>query len=548
LLTAAVRRQPFAVVLLDEIEKADSEVFDLLLQVLGEGRLTDALGRTADFTNTIILLTSNLGVRESEKSMGFTAGDEQHRASIFAESARQFFRPEFFNRIDRIVPFGRLKRNDVRLIADRLVEEVLGREGFRQRRCMLQVDDAALEQIVESGYDPVLGARAMKRAVEKHLTQPIATRLAALPIDRFTVVAVYPGVGLVSDSAAPALAVQVQALEQVATSPRSVTTLNEAERLERIEAALDRAEAGFAPLRPTGPLGKTVTPEQSRYFALAEQAGQIREHLREIMALQDERESVGRLRGDFHASRRSPPLKKLLRYDNLVNSLQDMASAASLTEFVRELAQAATPPGEEEYDHLEQQIALLHAMATLESKPGVILWFRCGSPGNLFWKSLFLADQYKQALMQSLSLDVTDISPKRGEAPGERALVLRGPQAMRVAEMEAGTHLICPAHTSIVPLQIIALPMEVGDEPQTVLKSAQQKQQEWRVLMGRGEATSDTAPFAFGPVVRVITENGNVLDLRSGLMSPSPPTAAMLGGLLLATLPLPEEMTNAGAE
>ena len=99
LLTAAVRRQPFAVVLLDEIEKANPEVFDLLLQVLGEGRLTDALGRTVDFSNILIVLTSNLGVREAQQALGFRG--EGHNAGAYVQAAQKFFRPEFFNRLVR---------------------------------------------------------------------------------------------------------------------------------------------------------------------------------------------------------------------------------------------------------------------------------------------------------------------------------------------------------------------------------------------------------------------------------------------------------------
>ena len=173
LLTTAIRRQPFAVVLLDEIEKADPEVFDLLLQVLGEGRLTDALGRTADFTNGIIILTSNLGVRESEAQVGFREGGSAAAAS-YVRAAERFFRPEFFNRLDRVLPFRRLSRDHTRKIADRLVTDVLNREGFRQRKCVLNVTPAAVERVIDAGYDPFLGARAMKRAVERQLTQPAA--------------------------------------------------------------------------------------------------------------------------------------------------------------------------------------------------------------------------------------------------------------------------------------------------------------------------------------------------------------------------------------
>src|SRR5208282_3703901 len=104
LLTSAVRRRPFSVVLFDEIEKGHPEVFDLLLQVLGEGRLTDALGRTVDFTNCLLILTSNLGVREAQTQFGYIQ-DRAARQEVYLEAAQRFFRPEFFNRLDRIVPF-----------------------------------------------------------------------------------------------------------------------------------------------------------------------------------------------------------------------------------------------------------------------------------------------------------------------------------------------------------------------------------------------------------------------------------------------------------
>ena len=191
LLTGAVRRQPFAVVLLDEVEKAHPEVFDVLLQVLGEGRLTDALGRTVDFTNALIVMTSNLGVRESEGAAGFRR-DEAERDAAFVRAAERFFRPEFFNRLDRVLPFRRLSREHIRGIARGLLAEVFGREGVVQRKCLPRVDDAALEWVVDQGYDPVLGARALKRAVERCLAQPLAQQLAALPPGSFTTVSATP--------------------------------------------------------------------------------------------------------------------------------------------------------------------------------------------------------------------------------------------------------------------------------------------------------------------------------------------------------------------
>src|SRR5262249_48367269 len=138
LLTSAVQRQPFSVVLLDEIEKAHKDVFDLLLQVMGDGRLTDALGRTVDFTNTILIMTSNLGVREASTHLGFRQ-NESSEASVYIQAAEKFFKPEFFNRLDRIIPFERLRREDVQKIALRLIRDVFARDGLMRRKCILQV-------------------------------------------------------------------------------------------------------------------------------------------------------------------------------------------------------------------------------------------------------------------------------------------------------------------------------------------------------------------------------------------------------------------------
>ena len=168
LLTAAVRRQPFAVVLLDEIEKANPEVFDLLLQVLGEGRLTDALGRTVDFSNTLIVLTSNLGVREAQQTLGFRG--DGHKAEAYTQAAQKFFRPEFFNRLDRIVPFDPLGRTEVGQIAKHLIHEVLEREGLVRRKCALRLEESALERIIDQGFDPVMGRGA--EAGDRATTDP----------------------------------------------------------------------------------------------------------------------------------------------------------------------------------------------------------------------------------------------------------------------------------------------------------------------------------------------------------------------------------------
>ncbi len=182
-LTGKVRAQPFCVVLLDEIEKADVQVFDLFLQVLGEGRLTDATGQTTSFQNAIILLTSNLGAGAREqRALGLAADGRpagaMDDAGYWRGKIEQFFRPEFVNRIDRIVVFQPLGPEVMRQIARREVDAVLAREGLARRGILVEVDDPVLDLLVDEGFTANYGARPLKRAIERLVVVPLARWLA----------------------------------------------------------------------------------------------------------------------------------------------------------------------------------------------------------------------------------------------------------------------------------------------------------------------------------------------------------------------------------
>ena len=181
-LTTAVRQRKACVLLLDEIEKADPSVHDLLLQVLGEGRLTDALGRTTDFSQCVIVLTSNLGAAEAARVTGFVAASDN--APSYREAVTKFFRPEFLNRIDRQVAFTHLARAELAQVARLHIGRLLARDGFVRRMTFLNVADATIDALVASGYDPQYGARALKRHIERLLTGPTAEKLATEAGDR----------------------------------------------------------------------------------------------------------------------------------------------------------------------------------------------------------------------------------------------------------------------------------------------------------------------------------------------------------------------------
>ncbi len=177
-LTEAVRRRPFRVVLFDEIEKAHPDVFNALPQVLDDGRLTDGHGRTVDFTNTIIIMTSNVGTGMTPRgTFGFTMGSDESAASRTAieNALKQTFRPEFLNRIDEIVVFDALAREQIRSVVDLVVAEVEERLSERSIGIALTAD--ARDWLAEKGYDPVYGARPMRRAVQRYIENPLSTRI-----------------------------------------------------------------------------------------------------------------------------------------------------------------------------------------------------------------------------------------------------------------------------------------------------------------------------------------------------------------------------------
>ncbi|RCL57047.1 MAG: ATP-dependent Clp protease ATP-binding subunit [Synechococcus sp. MED-G69] len=181
-LTEAVRRRPYTVVLFDEIEKAHPDVFNLLLQLLEDGRLTDSKGRTVDFKNTLVIMTSNIGSKVIEKGgggLGFefsgeSAEDSQYTRirSLVNEELKQYFRPEFLNRLDEIIVFRQLNREEVKEIAEIMLKEVFGRMG--EKGITLTVSDAFKERLVEEGYNPAYGARPLRRAVMRLLEDSLA--------------------------------------------------------------------------------------------------------------------------------------------------------------------------------------------------------------------------------------------------------------------------------------------------------------------------------------------------------------------------------------
>ncbi|MDJ0516407.1 MAG: ATP-dependent Clp protease ATP-binding subunit [Trichodesmium sp. MO_231.B1] len=185
-LTEAVRRRPYTVVLFDEIEKAHPDVFNIMLQVLEDGRLTDSKGRVVDFKNTLIIMTSNIGSKVIEKGgggLGFELAEDQEEAqynrirNLVNEELKQYFRPEFLNRLDEIIVFRQLNKDEVKEIAEILLREVFSR--LSDREITLTVSDKFKERLVEEGFDPSYGARPLRRAIMRLLEDVLAEALLA---------------------------------------------------------------------------------------------------------------------------------------------------------------------------------------------------------------------------------------------------------------------------------------------------------------------------------------------------------------------------------
>ena len=172
-LTEAVRRRPYSVILLDEVEKAHPDVFNVLLQVLDDGRLTDGQGRTVDFRNTVIVMTSNLGSQMIQEM----AGENNYEAmkESVMEIVAQHFRPEFINRVDDIVVFHPLGRSEIRKIVDIQLEYLHDRLAERDMTIILS--EAVRDRLADAGFDPVYGARPLKRAIQQQIENPLAQEI-----------------------------------------------------------------------------------------------------------------------------------------------------------------------------------------------------------------------------------------------------------------------------------------------------------------------------------------------------------------------------------
>ncbi len=549
-LTAAMRRQPFAVVLFDEIEKAHPDVHDLLLQVLGEGRLTDAVGRTADFTNAIVILTSNLGVRESSQQLGFRPHDKKpaSRDDVFVDAARKFFRPEMFNRFDRIVPFQPLARDDASKVAEILTRDILQREGLQRRRSVLRVDPSATEFVIDQGYDEQFGARAMRRALERQLTRPIAARLAAMPSQASVLIDVFRGKRRLE-----VVTTALQPATRVNWPPQPFIGMNRGDLLARVNAALQRIESSVD--APADFTGGTLDPKQLGYLSLREEIQDTRRKA-SFLTASDDRPMRNRFMPGQHGhrpikARPNQPAKQHVQWRAAPPDVWgDLLAAEEPDFYVKELVQRLDESEDGaiagEWIDLYAQIVWLEAVSAAvqqgvdQREESIALYFRCLAP-----TTGCVVQELGQLMAQSFDLPWgLDASWHDIKAEGEDqagVLFLVGLGSARLAEVEAGTHLCINPNGQLSPIQAIAMRCQTPTDAPGVIA---QQEQDWRDALLHGRTLLDDRPFPFQPIHRIVSPQRTTIDLRTGLMTRTVYGPVDLMTFALSQLPLPAEVNE----
>ncbi len=507
-LTERVRHRPFSVLLFDEIEKADASVHDLLLQVLGEGRLTDRWGRTADFSASIVVMTSNLGAGEARRTVGFGEAEES-RARTYRKAVEEFFRPEFVNRIDRIVDFGPLGLEDVKRIARLQVRRFLERDGFVRRQTFLHVSDRALDRIAESGFDPELGGRALKRSLEKEVGLLAAERLNAIPPDDPLLIEIF--------RRGPGLFPRVTALPFVAArggAPPFRAPDREGLR-EFYQGLVEIAREVEGEIRAQDPGDPSLTLLRTQLFgirqALAERLFEIEDRAPRVLSAPDgSRRDVTSFeadRGDLRAAFARLDIRSYL--EGLFRSGPARGrepQGAPLGLFIQ-LAAA---------EHL-------HRVLTSGRREGTCLHVRARAGGD-FAVLPYLARRY------AALLDRFDPCPGEREfwgdaAAGEIFLFARSAGLREILKAEEGMHLFYPAHQAGVPVQVRALAVPEGVPAEEFAEGERARRAAWLESFEAGGAPLEGDPQPPGPVVRLYCppgagSEGTVTDLGTGQIVP----------------------------
>lgn len=516
-LTAQVRYRPFCILLLDEIEKAHPLVHDLLLQVMGEGRLTDALGRVTDFTNTIILMTSNLGAQQAARRLGFVESDNS-RIQTYREAAERYFRPEFFNRIDRMIDFHPLEPEHIARIAQLLIDGMFKRQGLVRRGAMLRVPGPVVASLAERGFDATMGGRALRRLIEKEMTVMLAGPLAALPGDQRVVVELF----MRGDQLVPRVT-PLRFAAEGSVEPLSTTAIGrDKEDLEELFNDFQSMLKICNSIRGGGGLSVAdVASPDERFYGVLDIQDRLQEESQTLTELVDQLEWSARYSGPsktFKARRPSPK-----RYEWPYRDRYNIFAQADIRDFLNEIYNKS-----EIIDHGDAE--LLDALITRRilglklaawvdgAFDTVLVDYMSWVDGQGKEELEFLRKEHKSILFREGSECL--VEARRND---RYLAVWRGPALLQLLQPEQGIHLFSRSFRSDLQIQFQVTALNAEDDLGDVLQAATCRQEEAMAAFSAGKIGIEELPGISGEVLRLYSdatglEDGKVHDLRTGLI------------------------------
>ncbi len=480
LLSAKMRYNPYCVLLFDEIEKAHPDVHNLLLQVLDEGRLTDALGRTITLCNTVIIMTSNLGAERVGREINILRS-EQTQLDTYQKAIRDFFKPEFINRIDKIIIFNKLQADHIAKIAWLQIKDLLKRHGFVRRHTILNVSENVLQRVARSGFDPEMGGRALKRQIEKELTVLVAEQLSQVLPDKPVVFNLY----LHKQQIKPHLVV----LEHIeAKYTLSLPMLSDVPSVEDFDAMLQEVlllktslrESPF--IKNTEEIGVNAALE-----SLKERINLLEEKIRNIIyeyELNANLDFSGTLYTVSTAnakiiSHKSSKVEKTL--------LRDIYSKLQISEYLEEVYQAGeriTKESQHLYLELYKEIKWCNYFYQAHQQNGIEqVWVELQSK---------VTNQGKEQIEHIIKLyELLDFEMQPFEVNSTHYFVhLRGIGIKKLLEGEEGYHMFLRRHEAPLPIEIKTHTSSSKDVPEQQLQQLIQKSKKILVL---GEEEEENA-------------------------------------------------------
>lgn len=453
-LTGRVRYHPFSIILLDEIEKAHPKVHNLLLQVLDDGRLTDSLGRTTYFSNSIIIMTSNIGAEAIDRQVGFTTSEEE-QAKIYQKEVEKFFRPELINRIDELVVFKSLELDHILRIARLQIKELLQRDGFVRRTTILNISKDALEWVARRGFDQKMGGRALRRQIEKDLTTLSADQLIATNTASPIIFNIFFRDGQLKPS------IQhlnfIESIEERDYLPDLPPESKIRSFYGRLLKSVQRMQSAIEKYEDNGEANQemiSLQPEEIdwQHYHFKNKVSEIKENLENALLSHSERRAIRppsipiRLKRG-HLNRRTIHSSKVLR-----ENFRDQLFQKEALREIRDAYQF----GQEQFDqdnadlvnsYLKVAFLQLEIQGFLENTVDECeIQFSSLITGMGNWEIGFLMDKYEELLK---ALDM----PHQLDRKRQR-IQLEGHRIYNLLQGEQGVHLFYAAHQSPLPIRL----------------------------------------------------------------------------------------------